>query len=56
MISKALHHYDENGVFPNQTTADFPPPPVQKTHEKEVEFVKAWVAEWHDKKKREVEV
>lgn len=34
---------DENGVFPNQTTPDFPPKPVQKVQAREIEFVKKWL-------------
>jgi hypothetical protein len=48
LIPKALHHYDENGRFPNETTPSLPPPSVKKAQAEEHEFVKAWVAEWHD--------
>ena len=50
-MAKALHHYDENGLFPNQTTAKLPPPAVKAAQAQEVEFVKAWVAEWNSKKR-----
>ena len=48
LIPKALHHYDENGRFPNETTAALPPRSIEKVQAQEVEFVKAWVADWND--------
>ena len=47
LIPRALHHYDENGLFPNETTARLPPKAVAKTQMEEQKFVKAWVAEWN---------
>ncbi|KAL8829564.1 MAG: hypothetical protein Q9191_001941 [Dirinaria sp. TL-2023a] len=52
LIADAVHHWDENGLFLNQTTATLPPQPIAETQFKEMEFVKAWVAEWHAQKKR----
>ncbi|RMY48175.1 hypothetical protein D0865_08239 [Hortaea werneckii] len=46
LIPDAVHHWDENGVFPNQTNATFPPPAVADTQRAEVEFVKGWMEEW----------
>lgn len=46
LIDDAVHHWDENGLFPNQTTATLPPAPIKEVQAQEVEFVKAWVAEW----------
>ena len=50
LISKALHHYDENGLFPNETTPTLPPAPVRDAQTAEVEFVNAWVDEWNSQK------
>lgn len=51
LIPKALHHYDENGRFPNETTSTLPPPSVKKAQKQEREFVQAWVHEWNEAKK-----
>ncbi|SMR42317.1 unnamed protein product [Zymoseptoria tritici ST99CH_1E4] len=45
-IEAAVHHWDENGVFPNETTADFPPRAVQDAQAREVETVLEWMSEW----------
>ncbi|KAI0977595.1 peptidase S28 [Xylaria arbuscula] len=50
LISKAVHHWDENGLFPNETTSELPPSAVADAQKKEATFVKAWVKEFHDKK------
>ncbi|KAI7636728.1 serine carboxypeptidase [Hortaea werneckii] len=46
LIPDAVHHWDENGVFPNQTNATFPPPAVADTQRAEAEFVRGWMEEW----------
>ncbi|KAI1934339.1 low-affinity phosphate transporter [Ophidiomyces ophidiicola] len=48
LIKDAVHHWDENGVFPNETTPTFPPPRIQKVQAQEIEFVKKWlkVSSW----------
>ncbi|KAI7240630.1 serine carboxypeptidase [Hortaea werneckii] len=46
LIPDAVHHWDENGVFPNQTNDTFPPPAVADTQQAEVEFVRGWMEEW----------
>ncbi|MCJ1447347.1 MAG: hypothetical protein MMC23_007858 [Stictis urceolatum] len=46
-IKNGVHHWDENGVFANQTTATFPPQPVKDAQAQIRNFVKAWVQEWH---------
>ncbi|KAL9118326.1 MAG: hypothetical protein Q9187_005131, partial [Circinaria calcarea] len=50
LIPEAWHHCDENGL--GNTTEE--PPRIRKVHEKEIEVVKAWIAEWH-KERREKE-
>ncbi|KAL8993435.1 MAG: hypothetical protein Q9169_006352 [Polycauliona sp. 2 TL-2023] len=45
LIEGAVHHWDENGLFPNETTLSLPPAPVQEVQAQEVEFVKAWMEE-----------
>lgn len=47
LIDFAVHHWDENGLFPNQTTATLPPAPIKDVQAQEVEFVKAWMKEWN---------
>ncbi|KAF4784080.1 serine carboxypeptidase S28 [Colletotrichum scovillei] len=42
----AVHHWDENGIFKNETTADLPPLPVKEAQSFEVEFVQAWLKEF----------
>ncbi|KAL8774583.1 MAG: hypothetical protein Q9209_000956 [Squamulea sp. 1 TL-2023] len=46
LIKGAVHHWDENGLFPNETTATLPPAPVKEVQAQEVEFVKAWLEEF----------
>ncbi|KAL2376733.1 hypothetical protein RJZ90_007293 [Blastomyces dermatitidis] len=43
LIEGAGHHWDENGLFPNETTPDLPPKPVVKAQAEEVKFVRRWV-------------
>jgi hypothetical protein len=50
LIEGAVHHWDENGLFPNQTVdypPDFlPPPEVRNAQAQEVAFVLEWMREW----------
>jgi len=50
LIDGAVHHWDENGLFPNQTVnypPNFLPPiPVRETQAQELFFVTAWMQEW----------
>jgi hypothetical protein len=46
LITMGVHHWDENGLFPNETTATLPPTPVKLTQSAEEKFVRAWIAEW----------
>lgn len=46
LIAGAVHHWDENGLFPNQTTAELPPTPVANTQKSELQFVQEWMEEW----------
>jgi hypothetical protein len=46
LIEGAVHHWDENGLFPNETTADLPPKPVVDAQKAEVQFVLGWMKEW----------
>lgn len=50
MIEGAVHHWDENGLFKNQTVdypPDFlPPPAVRDTQAQELQFVQEWMQEW----------
>jgi hypothetical protein len=46
----AVHHWDENGLFANETTSELPPGPVAEAQRAEVEFVMAWMDEWREAK------
>ncbi|KAL9620193.1 MAG: hypothetical protein Q9204_008230, partial [Flavoplaca sp. TL-2023a] len=46
LIDGAVHHWDENGLFPNETTAALPPAPVKEVQTQEVAFVKAWLEDF----------
>jgi len=46
LIAGAVHHWDENGLFPNQTTRTLPPNPVADAQKSERHFVQDWVKEW----------
>jgi hypothetical protein len=46
LIKDGVHHWDENGLFANETTADMPPQPVADTQKMEVMFVQEWMMEW----------
>ncbi|MCJ1287163.1 hypothetical protein MMC26_006511 [Xylographa opegraphella] len=45
LIAGAVHHWDENGLFANQTTRKLPPAPVADAQKAEESFVPAWVKE-----------
>ncbi|KAI0531962.1 peptidase S28 [Xylaria digitata] len=49
LIDKAVHHWDENGLFPNETTSELPPAPVADAQKQEAIFVKEWVKEFQKK-------
>jgi hypothetical protein len=34
-------------VFPNETTAELPPPPVANAQHQIAQYVQAWMMEWH---------
>lgn len=46
LIEGAVHHWDENGLFPNETTAQLPPQPVANAQAEEVQYVQAWLQEY----------
>ncbi|KAI1499539.1 peptidase S28 [Biscogniauxia marginata] len=50
LIAEAVHHWDENGVFENETTPDFPPPAVADAQEQERLFVQEWVKEFQSQR------
>ena len=41
LIKKGVHHWDENGVKKGGE-----PKEIRKVHERELEFVKAWLGDW----------
>ncbi|KAK1830178.1 putative serine protease [Podospora conica] len=52
LIEGAVHHWDENGVPDEQKGPGMPPGPVLAAQNSEVEFVKAWMAEWRTEQAR----
>jgi hypothetical protein len=50
LIPDAVHRWDENGLFPNETinTPDdlLPPQTIRDVQSEEVKFVLEWMAEW----------
>ncbi|KAK5655498.1 hypothetical protein OQA88_5769 [Cercophora sp. LCS_1] len=46
LIEGGVHHWDENGLFHNETTPDLPPKPIIEAQQAEIEFVKAWMEDW----------
>lgn len=46
LISEGVHHYDENGLFANQTTAELPPLSVKNAQAELAQAVQSWMAEW----------
>ena len=46
LIRGAIHHWDENGLFPNETNGNLPPQAVMQTQLDEAAFVSAWLKEW----------
>ncbi|KAL6720510.1 hypothetical protein ACLMJK_002434 [Lecanora helva] len=47
LITGAVHHWDENGLFDNETENGLPPQAVLQTQLDEAAFVSAWLQEWH---------
>jgi len=48
LIPQAVHHWDENGVFPNQTNSTFPPQTITDVQSFEHQFVQEWLQEWQE--------
>ncbi|EGO52058.1 hypothetical protein NEUTE1DRAFT_118619 [Neurospora tetrasperma FGSC 2508] len=46
LIKDGVHHWDENGVFPNETAPNFPPKPVEETQRAIKNFVQAWLQDF----------
>lgn len=46
LIAGAVHHWDENGLFPNETTPELPPPAVAHAQKEIVQAARVWIAEW----------
>ncbi len=46
-----MHHWDENDLFVNETTASLPPKTIVDVHAKEINFVLSWMAEWKQQKR-----
>jgi hypothetical protein len=51
LIQDGVHHWDENGLFSNETTPTLPPAPVKEAQMQERDFVVAWVKEWKSQQK-----
>jgi hypothetical protein len=50
LVEYGVHHWDENGLAARTNEPDLPPAQVADVQKKEVEFVKAWLAEFEQKK------
>jgi hypothetical protein len=48
MTGGAVHHWDENGLFPNETTPTTPPSFVVWAQQFEKNFVLEWMKVWND--------
>lgn len=46
LISDGVHHWDENGIFANETTATLPPPPIVAAQTELHQAVQEWMIEW----------
>ena len=46
LIEGAVHHWDENWLFGNETTGSLPPGPIREAQGDEGAFLKAWMEEW----------
>ncbi|KAF1981672.1 extracelular serine carboxypeptidase [Aulographum hederae CBS 113979] len=46
LIEGAVHHWDENGLFANETTPELPPAPVADAQQQIHDFVLKWLEEW----------
>lgn len=44
----AVHHWDENGIFKNETTPELPPQEVVEAQQFIVDFTKEWLKEWKE--------
>lgn len=50
LIDRGVHHWDENGLFANETTPDLPPKAVVDAQRALREAVVAWVEEYQGRK------
>lgn len=46
LIEGGVHHWDENGVFPNETSPGVPPPAVANAQAQLAQSVQSWLAEY----------
>ncbi|KAJ6788946.1 hypothetical protein PWT90_05198 [Aphanocladium album] len=51
MIDWGVHHWDEFGPRPNLEEEGLPPKQVVDNQQQQVEFVTAWLKEWHEAQK-----
>jgi hypothetical protein len=51
LIADAVHHWDENDIFANETAPGLPPKTIVDVHAQEVSFVLSWMAEWKQQKR-----
>jgi hypothetical protein len=50
LIADAVHHWDENDLFANETTVTLPLQTIKDVHAQEISFVLTWMAEWEHEK------
>jgi len=46
VIPGAVHHWDENGLFYNESSSSLPPSSVALMQATEINFVQAWLKQW----------
>ena len=56
LIDKAVHHWDENGLSPNETTPELPPPAVADAQQALAHAVRQWMDDWKTEKGLQTEL
>lgn len=56
LIDKAVHHWDENGLFPNETTPELPPSAVADAQQALTHAVRQWMDDWKTEKGLQTEL
>ncbi|TLS26979.1 hypothetical protein PpBr36_04014 [Pyricularia pennisetigena] len=46
LIKGGVHHWDENGLWDNETTTELPPREILDVQAQEVQMIQRWLGEW----------